>query len=91
MALITHDTETGAGFRLMQGGNPLTPDTLLLERNTMTDVVELIERDHRAVEQLFAQFEASNDESIAETICAELTKHTHAEERRLSRSRPRVA
>jgi hemerythrin-like domain-containing protein len=46
----------------------------------MADVVELIEQDHRAVEQLFAQFEASNDQSIAEAICAELTKHTHAEE-----------
>jgi hemerythrin superfamily protein len=42
--------------------------------------VELIEQDHRAVEQLFGQFEASNDAAIAEQICEELTKHTRAEE-----------
>jgi len=46
----------------------------------MADVVELIEQDHRAVEQLFGQFEASNDAAIAEQICEELTKHTRAEE-----------
>src|SRR5438876_737543 len=46
----------------------------------MADVVDLIEQDHRAVERLFAQFEASNDAAIAEQICDELTKHTRAEE-----------
>ena len=46
----------------------------------MADVVELIVRDHRVVEQLFAQFEASKDPTVAEKICAELTKHTLAEE-----------
>ena len=46
----------------------------------MANVVELIEQDHRTVEQLFARFEASNDAAIAEQICDELTKHTRAEE-----------
>jgi iron-sulfur cluster repair protein YtfE (RIC family) len=47
----------------------------------MADVVDLIERDHREVEQLFADFESTNDVRIAAKICDELTKHTHAEER----------
>ena len=46
----------------------------------MADVVDLIEQDHRAVERLFGQFEASNDPAIAEQICEELTTHTRAEE-----------
>ncbi|MDQ1455690.1 MAG: hypothetical protein QOH28_1310 [Actinomycetota bacterium] len=46
----------------------------------MADVVELIEQDHRAVEQLFGQFAASKDATIAAQICDELTKHTRAEE-----------
>ena len=46
----------------------------------MADVVELIEQDHRAVEQLFAQFEASKDAAIAERICDKLTTHTRTEE-----------
>jgi hemerythrin superfamily protein len=49
-------------------------------RSLMADVVELIEQDHRAVEQLFAKFEASKDAAISEQICDELTKHTRAEE-----------
>jgi iron-sulfur cluster repair protein YtfE (RIC family) len=47
----------------------------------MPDVVDLIERDHREVEQLFADFEATSNASVATKICDELTKHTHAEER----------
>jgi hemerythrin superfamily protein len=47
----------------------------------MADAVELIGKDHRAVEQLFAEFESSNDAEIAERICDELTKHTFGEER----------
>ena len=46
----------------------------------MADVVELIERDHREVEQLFADFKASRDTSVANKICDELTKHTYGEE-----------
>jgi hemerythrin superfamily protein len=46
----------------------------------MTDVVDLIEKDHRAVEQLFSDFEASKDPAIAARICDELTKHTYGEE-----------
>ena len=47
----------------------------------MADVVGLIESDHREVEQLFSEFEASHDSDVARTICDELTKHTFGEER----------
>ena len=46
----------------------------------MPDVVDLIEQDHREVEQLFAEFESSKDPALAEKICGELDKHTAAEE-----------
>ena len=46
----------------------------------MPDVIDLIERDHRDVEQLFADFKASDDPSVAARICDELTKHTYGEE-----------
>jgi hemerythrin-like domain-containing protein len=46
----------------------------------MPDVIELIEKDHREVEQLFSEFESSGDVSIATRICDELTKHTKGEE-----------
>jgi len=46
----------------------------------MTDVVDLIEQDHREVEQLFAEFESTHDTAVATRICDELTKHTYAEE-----------
>lgn len=46
----------------------------------MPDVVDLIEQDHREVEQLFAAFESSKDRAVAEKICGELDKHTAAEE-----------
>jgi len=46
----------------------------------MADVVELIERDHREVEQLFSDFKTSRDTSVATKICDELTKHTYGEE-----------
>ncbi len=46
----------------------------------MPDVVDLIEHDHREVEQLFAEFESSKDPAVAEKICGELDKHTAAEE-----------
>jgi hemerythrin superfamily protein len=44
------------------------------------DVVDLIERDHREVEQLFSDFQSSHDAGVATKICDELTKHTSAEE-----------
>ena len=46
----------------------------------MSDVVELIEHDHREVEQLFAEFKQSRDRGLAMKICDELDKHTKAEE-----------
>jgi hemerythrin superfamily protein len=46
----------------------------------MPDVVDLIEHDHREVEQLFADFKSAADPSIAAKICDELTKHTYGEE-----------
>ena len=47
----------------------------------MPDVIELIEKDHREVEGLFATFEASEDESVAKQICDELDRHTTGEEK----------
>jgi hemerythrin superfamily protein len=47
----------------------------------MASVVELIERDHREVEQLFSEFKSSRDPTVAEKICDELTKHTYGEEK----------
>jgi hypothetical protein len=44
------------------------------------DVVEKIEHDHREVEELFAEFEASRDRAVALKICDELEIHTAAEE-----------
>jgi iron-sulfur cluster repair protein YtfE (RIC family) len=46
----------------------------------MPDVVDLIEQDHREVEQLFEQFESTRDLSIPATICDELDRHTSGEE-----------
>ncbi len=46
----------------------------------MPDVVDKIEHDHREVEQLFTDFDASHDASVARRICDELDKHTAAEE-----------
>jgi iron-sulfur cluster repair protein YtfE (RIC family) len=46
----------------------------------MSDVVDLIEHDHREVEQLFAAFKESHDRTVVTKICDELDKHTRAEE-----------
>ena len=46
----------------------------------MSNVVDLIEHDHREVEQMFATFKDSHDRSLAIAICDELDKHTKAEE-----------
>lgn len=47
----------------------------------MPDVIELIEKDHREVEGLFAKFEATGDQSIAAQICDELDRHATGEEK----------
>ena len=44
------------------------------------DVIDKIEHDHREVEQLFEEFEASRDRAVALKICEELEIHTAAEE-----------
>jgi hemerythrin superfamily protein len=46
----------------------------------MPNVIELLNHDHREVEQLFAQFESTQDRTIALQICDELTLHTTVEE-----------
>jgi iron-sulfur cluster repair protein YtfE (RIC family) len=47
----------------------------------MSDVIELIEQDHREVESLFAQFESNGNKSVATKICDELDRHASAEEK----------
>ena len=47
----------------------------------MADVIELIEKDHREVEGLFAKFQSSRDASIATKICDEIDKHAQGEEK----------
>jgi hemerythrin superfamily protein len=55
---------------------------------TQTDAIELLLADHRNVEKLFKQYEKlvedegsyNEKESLAATICAELTVHTQIEE-----------
>ena len=46
----------------------------------MPNVIELLNQDHRDVEQLFAQFESTQDFDIALQICEELTVHAAVEE-----------
>ena len=46
----------------------------------MPNVLDLLNHDHREVEQLFAQFESTQDLEIALQICKELTVHTAVEE-----------
>jgi len=40
----------------------------------VSDVVDLIERDHREVEEMFAQFKQSHDRDRALAICDELSE-----------------
>ena len=47
----------------------------------MADVIELIEKDHREVEGLFADFQSSRDPSVATKICDEIDKHAQGEEK----------
>ncbi len=44
------------------------------------DVIELLEQDHRKVEQLFSRYEASPDDATADEICQELDVHAAVEE-----------
>lgn len=46
----------------------------------MPNVIDLLKRDHREVEQLFGAFERDPQPSIAEELCAQLELHTTAEE-----------
>ena len=47
----------------------------------MADVTQLIEKDHRDVEGLFAQYKSSKDQAVANRICDELDAHSSAEEK----------
>jgi hypothetical protein len=46
----------------------------------MPNVIHLLNTDHREVEELFAEFESTQDPSIALKICDELTVHATVEE-----------
>lgn len=46
----------------------------------MSKIVELIKQDHRAVENLFEEFEQTGNFETARQICAELTAHALLEE-----------
>ena len=46
----------------------------------MPNVIQLLNTDHRKVEDLFAQFESTQDAAIALQICDELTVHATVEE-----------
>jgi len=50
----------------------------------MSDVIELLEHDHREVEQMFAEFDRATDpqerRTIADKIIIELVRHSEAEE-----------
>jgi iron-sulfur cluster repair protein YtfE (RIC family) len=46
----------------------------------MPDVIDLLNHDHREVEQLFAQFKQTRDPMVVEHVCMELTVHTTVEE-----------
>src|SRR3954468_17050797 len=53
----------------------------------MPDVIDLLEHDHREVEEMFAEFERATDpkeqRTIADKIIIELVRHTEAEEQAL--------
>lgn len=46
----------------------------------MPDVIELLNHDHREVEERFARFKQTQDRAVVEEICDELTVHTQVEE-----------
>lgn len=55
-----------------------------MEKEEFTDAIALLKADHRKVEDLFEQFEKSNDstkkQTLARKICTELKIHTTIEE-----------
>ena len=54
--------------------------TITRRERPLPDVIELIEKDHREVEQLFSKFESTRDLSIPSEICDELDRHAAGEE-----------
>ncbi|HEY3725078.1 MAG TPA: hemerythrin domain-containing protein [Acidimicrobiia bacterium] len=46
---------------------------------TKMDIVELVERDHREVEELFAKFASTGDAELVDAICDALDRHRLAE------------
>jgi hemerythrin superfamily protein len=46
----------------------------------MPDPIEMLEQDHRTVEQLFEEYRSTQDPATAEQICTELQVHTAIEE-----------
>ena len=46
----------------------------------MADGFQMLERDHRAVAELFDTYEQGGDNAVAEQICFELTIHSEIEE-----------
>lgn len=46
----------------------------------MTDVVDLIERDHRHLEEQLAKLAATHDVAVARQLCSDLDRHLGAEE-----------
>jgi hemerythrin superfamily protein len=54
------------------------------EETTVADVIELLEHDHREVEQMFAEFEKATSkqekETLRDRIIIELVRHSEAEE-----------
>jgi hemerythrin superfamily protein len=46
----------------------------------MPDPIEMLEQDHRRVEELYAQWQQSKDRTVAQQICLELTVHALVEE-----------
>jgi hypothetical protein len=47
----------------------------------MTDVIELIERDHRDLEDQLAKLAATHDVAVARRLCSDLDEHLSAEEK----------
>jgi hemerythrin superfamily protein len=65
-------------------GTPFVDETHDDEEATVPDVIELLETDHREVEQMFAEFERATDPQerrvLADKIIIELVRHSEAEE-----------
>jgi hemerythrin superfamily protein len=47
----------------------------------MPDPIDILMEDHREVEELFAQYQQSQDPAVVQQICTELTVHAAAEEK----------